>query len=132
MEDQTFHPSNPHNLPGKPEMLEGGITINAVIATRPPDDHYLTHLPKHPGCEACNNCKVQRKARRDKEKAARKQLRREHGSIITISDDFPELRDLQKQPKAGAPTKFGDQVTSDNIIVVKQRESAAVDTIRYQ
>ena len=34
----------------------------------PPLDHYLTHLPKHPGCLACHQCKKARKSCRDKER----------------------------------------------------------------
>ena len=40
------------------------ITLNAmpvgpaVSMQAPLADHYLTHLPKHPGCKACMNCKV--------------------------------------------------------------------------
>ena len=45
-----------------------------VSMNLPPADHYITHLPKHPGCKACMNCKVQRKHCRDKEKSRRRKL----------------------------------------------------------
>ena len=32
-----------------------------VSMQAPSADHYITHLPKHPGCKACMHCKVQRK-----------------------------------------------------------------------
>ena len=116
--DRTFSRANPYNLPGKQILLEGGITINPVHLAKPSDDHYPTHLTKHSACEACQNCKVRRKARRDKDEAERKLPRRECGYNTHNAEDFPELRDLQKQPKEGAPIKFGDQVTSDSIIVL--------------
>ena len=118
--NSTDDPRNPGGGPpnfGKQEMLEGGITINPAITIAPPDaEHYLTHLPKHPGCAACNNCKVQRKQRRDQDKAARRKWKAEHST-----NDFPELVEpYVPAEKVGAPKKFGDSVTSDSIIVVKQ------------
>ena len=116
-------PQNPGGGPpnfGKQEMLEGGITINPAIPVAPPDAvHYLAHLPKHPGCAACSNCKVQRKQRRDHDKAAKRKHKAEQER--TLSKDFPELVEpFVPADKPGAPQKFGDSVTSDSIIVVKQ------------
>ena len=42
----------------------GGLM--AIQGVPVPDEHYRTHLPKHPGCLACTNCKMQITQRRDK------------------------------------------------------------------
>ncbi len=34
----------------------------------PPDDHYLTHFPKHMGCDTCFESKTQKKANKTKGK----------------------------------------------------------------
>ena len=39
---------------------------------KPTSDDYITHMPKHPGCKACMNCKVQRKHCRDQTKARKR------------------------------------------------------------
>ena len=57
----------------------------AVSMNAPPADHYLTHLPKHPGCKACMNCKVQRKHCRDLEKGRKKKM------VSTTDIDEPLL-----------------------------------------
>ena len=100
-----------------PQRLDHGenqaVNLAAISMEKPPDDHYLTHLPKHPGCTACNNCKVQRKHCRDKVKAKK----RKHEQTIK----------LHVTPKEGTetsldttPKKFGDTVTSDSIFVIRK------------
>ena len=69
-----------------------------VSMQRPPDDHYLCHLPKHPGCKACNNCKVQRKHCRDKVKAKKKK----QATIIKLHTTEKSIDDSKT-----APTAFG-------------------------
>ena len=100
----------------------GGDLINAypaISVTTPDAEHYLTHLPKHPGCATCNNCKVQRKQRRDHDKAEKRKWKAEQNT--SICKYFPELVEpYVKADKPNAPAKFGDSVTSDSIIVVKQ------------
>ena len=63
-------------LPGKKrETVAQAMAANHVMMQPPPKEHYLTHLPKHPVCKACNNCKVQRKHCRDKKKDRKKKRR---------------------------------------------------------
>jgi len=83
----------------------------------PPPEHYLTHLPKHPGCKACMNCKVQRKHCRDKNKERQKKKM----DVVKINnpttvDDEIEMDD--------APKKFGDLVTSDSIFTIKRSSTS--------
>jgi hypothetical protein len=82
---------------------------------RPPDDHYLTHLPKHPGCKTCNHCKVQRKHCRDKEKAKKKKTEQ----IVKLS-----LTPASGDATASAPKAFGDLVTSDSIFVLRKNSNS--------
>ena len=91
-------------------MLVSGPSVSMQ---RPPDDHCLTHFPKHRGCNACNNCKVQRKHCRDKEVANNKKHER------TIKRSPTEVGDV----KDTAPTDFGELITSDSIFVLR-KESA--------
>ena len=58
----------------------------------PPDNHFYTHFPKHPTCEICNHCKIQREGcRRDK--------------------GLAKFDNLQK------PLAFADALTADHMIV---------------
>ena len=63
---------------GKNTVDESTITAvpigPAVSMHAPPPEHYLTHLPKHPGCKACMNCKVQRKHCRAHAKGQKKKM----------------------------------------------------------
>ena len=70
------------------------------------DSHYLTHLPKHPGCKACNHCKVARKHCRDrtKKRAFHKP------KVPTEAED--------------KPTKFGDVITSDRILALNEKSKS--------
>ena len=87
---------------------------------KPPAAHYLTHLPKHPGCSACNNCKVQRKHCRDRGEA------RKRRSTTTIKlDTTPTIKDDVKDNKSTTPEKFGDLITSDSIFVTERGAASA-------
>ena len=70
----------------------------------PLDKHYLTHLPKHPGCKACSHCKVQRKACKDRQKAR-----------------APFRGPAKPDQEQDKPTKFGDLITSDHIMALNER-----------
>ena len=72
----------------------------------PLDSHYLTHLPKHKGCKACNHCKVQRKQCRDTS----------HKPAI-LKTPAPE----QTEKEWEKPIKFGDLITSDHVIALNER-----------
>ena len=86
-----------------------------VSIAPPPPEHYLTHLPKHPGCAACMNCKVQRKHCRDQTKA------RQRKKSETIKIDVPHVDD--EIEKGDAPKNFGELVTSDSIFAIKRNAS---------
>ena len=68
-------------------------------AGKPPDSHYLTHQPTHPGCEACCECKMQRKHMRSKTGAMLKRFYEGKG------------------PWPDEPNEFGDGVAVHNIMV---------------
>lgn len=87
------------------------LVVGPVVSMeKPPGDHYLTHLPQHSGCKACNNCKVQRKHFRDKVKAKNRKLERSI-KLAPLSDgDVPEA----------VPKNFGDLITSDSIFVLRK------------
>ena len=96
----------------QPKSLGKAFVAGPVVSMeRPLDDHYLIHLPKHPGCKACNNCKVQRKHCRDKEKAKKRKL--ERSIKLSPSED-------KTDPEAAAPKQFGDLVTSDSVFVLRK------------
>ena len=99
-------------------QIPGGHDANAaLVGERPPPEHYLTHLPKHPGCAACMNCKMQKTQRRDKVREREKRRRQ------TVDLALPaNKKDTDRE--ASAPRKLGESVTSDSIIVVKQTTSA--------
>ena len=88
----------------------------SISMERPPPEHYLTHLPKHPGCTACNNCKVQRKQCRDQVKARE----RRRSSIIKLN-----VTSSDEIEKPDAPRKFGDLITSDSIFTIKRSSTSA-------
>ena len=79
---------------------------NWTAADVPLDSHYLTHLPKHKGCKACNHCKVQRKQCRDKTKRP---------ALLKP----PVLKEPSDVPK-----KFGDLITSDHILALNERSKS--------
>ena len=79
----------------------------------PPDGHYLTQMPKHPGCKACLNCKLQRKSCRDSSKESRRAKRKKDFQDIYILGD-----DESEEQKA--PQKFCDSVPSDSIFCLKR------------
>ena len=56
--------------------------------------HYLTHFPKHPGCDICNRCRVIRKQRR---RSKPKEI------VADFSDEPAKI--------------FADQVTLDHMII---------------
>ena len=97
-----------------PSMVVGPQTSMAA----PPPEHYLTHLPKHPGCKACMNCKVQRKHCRDLTRARRKKKAdvTKINNPTTVDDEIEEL---------DAPHKFGDLVTSDSIFTIKRSSTSS-------
>ena len=65
---------------------------------RPPKSHYLTHFPKHPGCETCNLAKAMKK------RAAR-------------------VKQSSDESAAPPPSAFGDLVTADHV-VFSQRDAS--------
>ena len=71
---------------------------------RPPRQHYLTHFPKHPGCETCQLSKCQRK------RAAR-------------------VKQAEESADRSRPVTFGDMVTADHV-VFSERDSSH-DNKRY-
>ena len=91
----------------------------AVKVEPPPASHYITHLPKHPGCTACMNCKVQRKHCRDLEKARRRKLKETYKTEIPKDDE--EIDKLLTEK----PKKFGDLVSSDSIFVIKRSSTSS-------
>ena len=84
---------------------------------KPPADHYLTHLPKHPGCKACMDCKVQRKHCRDQAKA------RQRKTVDITKVDKPH--DADEIEKVDTPKKFGDLITSDSIFAIKRSSTSS-------
>jgi len=88
----------------------------AVSMQAPPADHYLTHLPKHPGCKACMNCKVQRKHCRDHNKARQRKL-----VDVSKTDKSDVL--LPHEKVSDDPKKFGDLVTSDSVFAIKRNST---------
>ncbi len=89
----------------------------AVSMHLPSADHYLTHLPKHLGCKACMNCKLQRKHCRDHVKGRQRKL----VDVVKTDKTNPEINDLEK---LDAPKVFGDLVTSACTFAI-QRNSAS-------
>lgn len=87
-----------------------------VSMQRPPDDHYLCHLPKYPGCKACNDCKVQRKHCRDKGKATKKKQE----TIIKLHNSEKPI-----PVSKAAPKTFGELVTSDSVVVLRKNLKSA-------
>ena len=71
------------------------MPVGPVVSMHlPPADHYLTHLPKHPGCKACMNCKVQRKHCRNHNKGRQRKL---VDVVKTNKVDYQhEITDVQK------------------------------------
>ena len=57
-----------HSTDDEGKSLPAMVVGPQVSTNIPPADHYITHLPKHPGCKACMNCNVQRGHCRDPEK----------------------------------------------------------------
>ena len=86
-----------------------------VSIAPPPPEHYLTHLPKHPGCAACMDCKVQRKHCRDQTKA------RQRRKTEVIKMNTPHVDDEIEE--GNAPKNFGDLATSDSIFAIKRNVS---------
>ncbi len=84
---------------------------SSIVVEKPPADHYLTHLPKHPGCMACQNCKMQRKHCRDKNNKKQK------GKKVIVLN----MPDVDKENAPEGPKRFGDLVTSDSIFVLKKK-----------
>ena len=98
--------------------FRGGHDANAaLVGVPPPPEHYMTHLPKHPGCAACMNCKMQKTQRRDKMREREKRRRQ------TVDLTLPANKE-DTDREASAPKKFGDSVTSDSIIVIKSTTTA--------
>ena len=92
----------------------------AIKLEPPPASHYILHLPKHPGCTACANCKVQRKHCRDLEKARRRKNRETYTIEIPKGDEEIE----KSQNTTDQPKKFGDLVSSDSIFVIKRSSTS--------
>ena len=90
----------------------------AVSMNLPPDDHYLTHLPKHLGCRACMNCKVQRKHCRDHNKRRQRKL----VEITKTPAVDAKIEDFEKMDD---PKTFGDLVTSDSVFAIKRNSTNA-------
>ena len=92
----------------------------ALVGESPPPEHYKTHLPKHPGCLACICCKAQRTHRRDKVK----ERERRRKTTIDLTTPTPKKDQVHE---ANAPTKFGDSVTSESILVVRNTTNPNID-----
>ena len=93
----------------------GNAILTATVAPAvsmhlPPADHYLTHLPKHPGCTACMDCKEQRKDCRDRNAGRQRKL-----VDVVKTDKVDSQHEITDAPKA-----FGDLVTSDFIFAIKR------------
>ena len=71
---------------------------------KPPADHYLTHFPKHLGCESCFKAKTQKKPHRRK-------------------GEDPKFMPLPK------PMKFGDTITADHLSFGKRDQSQRGDRV---
>ena len=89
---------------------------HAVSMNAPPADDYLTHLPKHPGCKACMNCRVQRKLCRDVGKGRKKNM------VNTTDTEW--LGDHEIEEKLVAPKVSGDLATSDSIFAIKRNSAS--------
>ena len=89
----------------------------AVSMQPPPADHYILHLPKHPGCKACMNCKVQKKHCRDLEKGRKKKL-------VNVEKSDKDVEPEIDTTKVDTPKHFGDLVTSDSIFVIKRNSQS--------
>jgi hypothetical protein len=99
-----------HKKPQLGENPRGELAMVAgpkVSMDSPLADHYITHLPKHPGCKACMNCKVQRKHCRDHNKSRQRKM------VDITKVDKPYADD--EIEKHDAPKVFGDLATSDSI-----------------
>ena len=92
----------------------------AVKLEPPPPGHCILHLPKHPVCTACMNCKVPRKHCRDLEKARRRK------TMETFETEIPKGDEQIEKQRADQPEKFGDLVSSDAIIVLKRSSTSTV------
>ena len=91
------------------------MPVGPVVSLQaPPADHYLCHLPKHPGCKACMDCKVQCKHCRDHVKGRQKKL------VDVTKTDKPEEYEFEK---LDTPKVFGDLVTSDSIFAIKRNST---------
>ena len=67
---------------------------------RPPRQHYLTHFPKHPGCETCQLAKAQKK------RCAR---------VKHTNDE----KSANRQPQV-----FGDLITADHVNHIQMKHEA--------
>ena len=84
---------------GVPPPPAPPLSAAGNVLQRPPKSHYLTHFPKHPGCETCNLAKATKK------RAARVDKTKVHESA------------------APPPKDFGDLVTADHV-VFSQRDAS--------
>ncbi|MDP7559482.1 MAG: hypothetical protein QF745_02965 [Planctomycetota bacterium] len=89
------------------EWLDGDSDESAKVTPtkvveKPPASHYLTHFPKHLGCESCFKTKTQKKPHRRK-------------------GDDPKTMPLPK------PIKFGDIITADHLSFGKRDQSQRGD-----
>ena len=82
-------------------------------------DHYLIHPPKHPGCKACMNCKVQRKHCRDHEKRRKRRM----VDVVNTPKDIDH--DEINVDKLDDVKNFGDLVTSDSVFAIKRNSTSA-------
>ncbi len=73
---------------------------------KPPESHYLTHFPKHLGCESCFKTKTQKKPHRRK-------------------GEDPKFMPLPK------PMKFGDIITADHLSFGKRDRSQRGDRFAH-
>ena len=92
----------------------------AVSMHAPPPEHYLTHLPKHPGCKACMNCKVQRKHCRDLEKGRKRKMVTTEKTEKLQEPLLPQEID----EKLDIPKAFGDLITSDSVFAIKRNSTS--------
>ena len=60
--------SDGKEVPPPPEPIKTvqSKKVRKPYLEKPPPSHYLTHFPKHPNCEVCNDCKTQRAQHRNK------------------------------------------------------------------
>ena len=118
--DLISQPSIHYNK--KPKLGENPRGELAMVAgpkvsmDSPLADHYITHLPKHPGCKACMNCKVQRKHCRDHNKSRQRKM------VDVTKVDKPYADD--EIEKHDAPKVFGDLATSDSIFAIKRSSTS--------